>query len=60
MTPAAVAETTESVRLQNALKGLCEQYHLIAVYVFGSRAPEIAARVHGEPGKGGPYGIYHL
>jgi predicted nucleotidyltransferase len=49
VTPAPAAEITESVRLQNALKGLCEQYHLVAVYVFGSRAAEMAARVQGEP-----------
>ena len=42
------SETIESVVLQGALERLCEQYHLVAIYVFGSRAPEIAARVRGE------------
>jgi predicted nucleotidyltransferase len=42
-----VPGTTESQRLQDALERLCEQYHLVAVYVFGSRALEIAARVEG-------------
>jgi predicted nucleotidyltransferase len=45
----SVFETTESVDLQDVLGRLCEQYHLVAVYAFGSRATEIAARVHGEP-----------
>lgn len=40
-------ETAKITRLQEALKSLCEQYHLIAIYAFGSRALEIAARVRG-------------
>jgi predicted nucleotidyltransferase len=35
-------------RLADALKGLCKQYHLVALYVFGSRAAEIAVHVRGE------------
>jgi predicted nucleotidyltransferase len=30
------------------LRALVERYNLVAVYVFGSRAPEIAARVRGD------------
>ena len=40
--------TTESRLLQDALEDLCAQVHLIAVYAFGRRATEIAARVRGE------------
>jgi predicted nucleotidyltransferase len=35
--------------LERALHALAEQYNLLGVYVFGSRAPEIAAQVRGEP-----------
>ena len=48
MAQAPVPETTESQCLQDALGRLCEQYHLVAVYAFGSRATEIAACVRGE------------
>jgi predicted nucleotidyltransferase len=42
-------------RLADALNGLCRQYHLVALYVFGSRAAEIAARVRSEaPGSERP------
>ncbi len=34
--------------LGNALRALAAQYNLVGVYVFGSRAQEIAARVRGE------------
>ena len=33
--------------LTDALTGLCHEHGLTALYVFGSRAPEIAARVAG-------------
>ena len=41
---APVPGTTESQYLRDALERLCEQYHLVAIYAFGSRATEIAAR----------------
>jgi len=44
----APIETTGRTRRYDALKELCKQYSLIAVYAFGSRATEIAARVRGE------------
>ncbi len=34
--------------LEEQLAHLAHKYGLTAIYVFGSRAPEIAARVHGE------------
>jgi predicted nucleotidyltransferase len=33
------------------LRALVGHYNLVAVYAFGSRAPEIAARVRGDSGK---------
>ena len=46
---ASLPETTEGQRLQDALERLCEQVHLVALYAFGSRATEVAARVRKEP-----------
>jgi hypothetical protein len=46
---APLPETTEGQCLQDALEQLCEQVHLVAVYAFGSRATEIAARVRKGP-----------
>jgi predicted nucleotidyltransferase len=36
-------------KLSQILRQLCEQYNLIAIYAFGSRAKEIYARVEGRP-----------
>ena len=44
--PAGQEQTADG--LANALQRLCRQYRLLALYVFGSRATEIAARVRGE------------
>jgi predicted nucleotidyltransferase len=35
--------------LRKALKAVAERYSIVALYVFGSRALEITARVRGEP-----------
>lgn len=35
-----------ALALQKALGTLCRQYDLVALYVFGSRAAEVAALVH--------------
>ena len=41
--------------LQQQLTKLADQYSLVALYVFGSRSPEIAARMRGEsPAAGHP------
>jgi predicted nucleotidyltransferase len=38
--------------LQRQLETLAREYNLVALYAFGSRAREIAARVRGEPATG--------
>ena len=48
MSVSPVPGTTERTTLQDGLERLCEQFHLVAVYVFGSRATEIVARVRGD------------
>ncbi len=35
--------------IQEQLKAISARYNLVAAYVFGSRAPEIASRMRGEP-----------
>lgn len=35
--------------IQEQLKAICTSYNLVAGYVFGSRATEIASRMRGEP-----------
>ena len=37
--------------LTSELHALSGQYNMVAVYAFGSRAPEMAARVRGDTGK---------
>jgi hypothetical protein len=35
--------------LQDRIARLCDEYGLVALYVFGSRAAEVSARVGGRP-----------
>lgn len=40
---------TDATQYERQLAELAEEYRLVAIYAFGSRAPEIAARVAGAP-----------
>ena len=42
--------------LRAALEGICASHEILAVWVFGSRAGEIAGRVRGETSVPGPRG----